>query len=107
MVLPNAHFNSCGVVAIVRSKLGDETEDTISYVLGTYKIIKIDENEKPKVVLVETTQKGESKLYGFYKGFKIVPEPVENRPENKFPWVEVVDENEKLLEVHLTVNVRS
>ena len=85
MVLPNAHFNSCGVVAIVRSKLEDEAEDRASYVLGTYKIINKDENGKPKVVVIGTTQKGENRVYGFYKGFKIVPKLVENRKENETP----------------------
>ena len=51
---------------------------------------------------------GEEKiLAGFYKGKKISAELVKDRREKETPWAEVVDESEKLLEVHLTVNVRS
>ena len=106
MVLPNTHFNSCSVVAIVRSKSEDEAEYRVTYVLGTYKIINKDENGKPKVVVIETTQKGKNRLYGFYKGFKIIPRLVENREENEAPWEDVIDENVKLLKCHKLMNVR-
>ena len=58
------------------------------------------------VVAIETAQHGKPKVYGFYKGFKVVPELLKTRKDKESPWSDVIDESVKLLKCHRLISVR-